>query len=210
MSLQDGASSWEKEMPLPLPCAQGERAAVPTPAPTAQQGLALHPLGHLNQGSFCSSTQIRGFVPPWEGQQGCLRPPALLTEASPAHQQLPKAGKSSGNGWRHEERGCSCNPGSLRTEGLRPPRSLPRARAAPSPEQSVGSDRNAIYARRRPSRFMTLAHGAAQTRSHLRAAGSSVRGIRSRDPRSHGESLKEHQRQTCAVTPADCGLGGIS
>lgn len=167
-----------------------------------------HPLGHLNQRSSCSSPQIHGFVPPWLGQQGCPRPPACLTEASPAHQQLPKAGKSSGNGWKHEERGCSCNPGSLRTKGIHPPRSLPRA--APSPVRLVGSDRNAIYARHRPSRFMILAHGAAQTRSHLRAAGSSVRGIRSRDPRSHDESLKEHQRQTCAVTPADCGLGGIS
>lgn len=93
-SLQDGASSWEKEMPLPLPCAHGEGAAVPTPAPTAPRGLVLHPLGYPNQsthsaqGSPCSSPRIRGLVPPWLGQQGWPRPPAYLTEASPAHQQL--------------------------------------------------------------------------------------------------------------------------
>lgn len=42
----------------------------------------------------------------------------------------------------------------------------------------------------------------AQTHSPPHVAGSFVRGIWIFDPRSRDESLKEHQRQTCAVTPS--------
>lgn len=61
------------------------------------------------------------------------------------------------------------------------------------------TNNKANYTRQKPSRIMLYACHIVQTHSPLHVARSFVRGIWIFDPRSQGESLKEHQRQSCTV-----------
>lgn len=127
---------------------------------------------------------------------GALRtPPSLSHQGIPNPQTTASGGQNPGQRGKRAQ-GSSCDPSQHGSFTLI---------SAPSQTGFCTGQRIAnnkvIYARQRPSRFMPYIRSKAQTHSPPHVAGSFVRGIWIFDPRSQDESLKEHQRQTCAVTP---------